>query len=68
MKNKDRPKKEGKKQKAKKEVNIDFDFTELRRRNQYRVNPHLKKYFRMTEDDIKELEGRLHEIYVKSNK
>ena len=34
----------------------------------YHVNQHLPKYFRMTADDMKELEGCLDEIYGKSDK
>ena len=34
----------------------------------YHVNQHLPKYFRMTADDMKGLEGRLDEIYGKPDK
>lgn len=66
MKNKNKPKKTPKKQRAKPKIVVDSKF--LRQRNRVRMNSHLSKYFKMTDADIKELEGRLHEIYARPDK
>jgi hypothetical protein len=66
MKGRNIPKKSDKKKKSKKNpASAKKDKgVEIR----YHVNQHLPKYFRMTADDMKELEGCLDEIYGKSDK
>lgn len=66
MKGRNIPKKSDKKKKSKKNPASAKKDKVVETR--YHVNQHLPKYFRMTADDMKELEGCLDEIYGKSDK
>ena len=66
MKGRNIPKKSDKKRKSKKNPASAKKDKVVKTR--YHVNQHLPKYFRMTADDMKELEGCLDEIYGKSDK
>ena len=66
MKGRNIPKKSDKKKKSKKNPAAAKKDKVVETR--YHVNQHLPKYFRMTADDMKELEGCLDEIYDKSDK